>query len=509
MYKLLPILLFAYGLALTTEDIYDNSYALIIGIDKYQNVQPLNYAVKDAESIQDILVNTFDFPESNIKLLKNEEATKQNILKSFSDITKKADDKDRVLIYFAGHGATDDLPEGGEMGYLLPVDGDNDDLFLSSIAMDDLKRISLMSKAKHLLYLVDACYGGIAAIGSRGLDSKSTPNYIEKITKNKSRQIITAGGRGEEVIETSEWGHSAFTLNLNRGLKDGNADLNGDGYITANELGMFLSEKVTIDSENQQTPQYGRMTSQEGEFVFVYSENTVVLQDESTNSKLDVVLSKLEKLESEKVNNDDKLEEKKSIFSKVKKIIDEMKKRESKQKNIWEGWSYEGSRAIGFAMYDYGYGINYYEYLSLGIGLTMGFHHNNDNDMQMLFSLPESISVEQNSFSIGLHASYPFSHKIEISGGIFLSNVVDQWENVTLNTSGKFKAIVPGGGFGLNFFPFSFERPLRMVVCISLGSGGIYYPRKYEIDLEGTVTQHDSKLIVHPNIGVSLIVPKY
>ena len=54
MYKLLPILLFAYGLAITTEDIYDNSYALIIGIDKYENVQPLNYAVKDAESIQDI-----------------------------------------------------------------------------------------------------------------------------------------------------------------------------------------------------------------------------------------------------------------------------------------------------------------------------------------------------------------------------------------------------------------------------------------------------------------------
>ena len=250
MYKLLSILLFTYGLTLTTEDIYDNSYALIIGIDKYQNVQNLNYAVKDAESIHDILVNTFDFPEFNIKLLKNEEATKQNILKSFSDITKKADYKDRVLIYFAGHGATDDLPEGGEMGYLLPVDGDNDDLFLSSIAMDDLKRISLMSKAKHLLYLVDACYGGIAAIGSRGLDSKSTPNFIEKITKNKSRQIITAGGRGEEVIEKSEWGHSAFTLNLIRGLKEGNADLNADSYITANELGMFLREKVTIDSEN-------------------------------------------------------------------------------------------------------------------------------------------------------------------------------------------------------------------------------------------------------------------
>ena len=280
MYKLLPILLFAYGLALTTEDIYDNSYALIIGIDKYQNVQPLNYAVKDAESIQDILVNTFDFPEDNVTLLKNEEATKQNILKSFSEITKKAEDSDRVLIFFAGHGETMDLPEGGEKGYLIPVEGDSEELYLTGLPMEELRQIALISRAKHMLYLVDACYGGIAAVGSRGLDSKRTPNYIDKITKDKSRQVITAGGRGEQVIEKPEWGHSAFTLNLKRGLQDSRADYNSDGYITANELGLFLREKVTIDSENQQTPQYGRMTSQEGEFVFINNKTKIVKDNE-------------------------------------------------------------------------------------------------------------------------------------------------------------------------------------------------------------------------------------
>ena len=280
MYKFLPILLFAYGMAVNVDDIYDNSYALIIGIDKYQNVQPLNYAVKDAESIQDILVNTFDFPEDNVTLLKNEEATKQNILKSFSEITKKAEDSDRVLIFFAGHGETMDLPEGGEKGYLIPVEGDSEDLYLTGLPMEELRQIALISRAKHMLYLVDACYGGIAAVGSRGLDSKRTPNYIDKITKDKSRQVITAGGRGEQVIEKPEWGHSAFTLNLKRGLQDSRADYNSDGYITANELGLFLREKVTIDSENQQTPQYGRMTSQEGEFVFINNKTKIVKDNE-------------------------------------------------------------------------------------------------------------------------------------------------------------------------------------------------------------------------------------
>ena len=61
--------------------------------------------------------------------------------------------------------------------------------------------------------------------------------------------MITAGGRGEKVMEKAEWGHSAFTLNLLRGLVDGDADLIADGYITANELGTFLREKVTINSE--------------------------------------------------------------------------------------------------------------------------------------------------------------------------------------------------------------------------------------------------------------------
>ena len=251
MYKLLPILLFAYGLALTTDDIYDNSYALIIGIDKYENVRSLDYAVKDAEDIQSMLVDKFNFQQDNIVLLKNEQATQASILQEFSNITKKANDNDRVLIFFAGHGETIDLPDGGEMGFLLPVDGDKTDLYLSAIKMEELRTLSLLSNAKHILYLVDACYGGIVSVGARGLDANSTPDYLQKITQYKSRQIISAGGRDEEVIEKPEWGHSAFTKNLLSGLRDSKADTDSDGIITAQELGTYLKKKVTIDSNYQ------------------------------------------------------------------------------------------------------------------------------------------------------------------------------------------------------------------------------------------------------------------
>jgi len=306
MYKLLPILLFAYSLAVTTDDIYDNSYALVIGIDNYKNVS-LDYAVKDAESVATLLYEKFNFPLINIKTLLNEEATLSNIKNSLAEISSSAKENDRVLIYFAGHGVTDDLPDGGEMGYLLPIDGKKDNLFSTSIPMDDLKRISSMSQSKHMLFLIDACYGGLAVTGARGLSS-STPNYIDKITKDKSRQIITAGGKGEQVIEKSEWGHSAFTINLIRALEDGKADLNDDGYITADELGLFLKEKVFIDSDNMQTPQSRRFTSQEGEFVFISKAGNVTLNNNEkviineTEIDYDILAKKLAE-EMKKTNN--------------------------------------------------------------------------------------------------------------------------------------------------------------------------------------------------------------
>ena len=44
-------------------DFYDNSWALIIGINKYENVRPLDYAVKDAKAIKSLLIETCYFPE--------------------------------------------------------------------------------------------------------------------------------------------------------------------------------------------------------------------------------------------------------------------------------------------------------------------------------------------------------------------------------------------------------------------------------------------------------------
>ena len=67
----------------------------------------------------------------------------------------KAGDKDRVVVFYAGHGETYKLPNGGDMGYLIPVDGNVENLYRSSIPMKSVYDIAEMSYAKHILYLVD------------------------------------------------------------------------------------------------------------------------------------------------------------------------------------------------------------------------------------------------------------------------------------------------------------------------------------------------------------------
>jgi len=126
-----------------------------------------------------------------------------------------------------------------------------------------------MSYAKHILYLVDACYGGLTLATTRGIKKDNTPEYIKKMTMEKGRQVITAGGKGEQVIEKPEWGHSAFTKSLLKGLGEGFADENMDGIISADELGSFIKNRVVVDVDGAHTPQKGRIGSDMGEFVFI------------------------------------------------------------------------------------------------------------------------------------------------------------------------------------------------------------------------------------------------
>src|SRR2546426_3631609 len=253
----------AGSVALSTGVNYRDSWAIVIGINRYLKAPRLNYAVNDAQSVV-AAVQQLGFPSDKVLLLLDREATKQRIEQVLYGTLRRASPEDRVLVFFAGHGLTSSLPRGGDEGFLLPVDGDPDDLPLTAIAMEDVRKIARRIPAKHILFAVDACYSGFA-ISRDVLSTMVDRFYLDAVTKEPAVQIITAGRKGEQVLE--EEGHGLFTRRLLSGLT-GLADTDQNGIITAQELATWLESRVVRDSQDRQHPQYSRLDG-EGQFVFV------------------------------------------------------------------------------------------------------------------------------------------------------------------------------------------------------------------------------------------------
>src|SRR4051794_2715814 len=99
---------------------YAQSQVLIIGINRYTNVSPLQFACNDANAIAEYLREQLAFPPENIVLFLDGEATRQAIMAALLKFT--GDDvgaDDRLLVFFAGHGHTRSAWRG-EVGYLVP-----------------------------------------------------------------------------------------------------------------------------------------------------------------------------------------------------------------------------------------------------------------------------------------------------------------------------------------------------------------------------------------------------
>lgn len=245
--------------------IYNGSHALIIGINKYKNVSPLEYASNDAKAIAEILQSKFKFAAENISLLIDEEATQRDILRIFLRYSQSdsVSPDDRIFIFFAGHGHTVS-GRRGEIGYLVPVDGSVSDLS-SLIRWDELTRNAELIPAKHILFIMDACYGGLAL--SRKTPSPGNMRFMKDMLQRYSRQVLTGGKADEPVADSggTRPGHSIFTSYLLDGL-GGEAETDS-GIITANSLMSFVYRKVSSDLHSQQTPHFGFFDG-DGDFIF-------------------------------------------------------------------------------------------------------------------------------------------------------------------------------------------------------------------------------------------------
>ena len=218
-------------------------WAVIVGVAKYEHMPALKYADDDAYRIYAHLKSPEGgaLKENQIKLLIDEDATRNNILRAMNDIFMKADENDVVMMYFSGHGLE---------GTFIPIDYDG---FTNSIKHEEIKEILSKSKAKHKVCYADACHSG-SLLAAKGGYNSNLLYFYEEIDKTSGGTAFMMSSKGKEYsLEDGGLRQGIFSHFLIKGLR-GEADKNANKTVTNRELFDFVSKGVKEYTVGAQTP---------------------------------------------------------------------------------------------------------------------------------------------------------------------------------------------------------------------------------------------------------------
>lgn len=218
-------------------------WAVIIGVSRYTSMPVLRYTDDDAYQIYAFLKSPEGgaLPDNQIKLLIDEDATRDNIVTAMRTIFLRADENDVVMFYFSGHG----LP-----GAFLPTDYDGEK---NTLDHNTIVSILKASKAKHKLVLADACHSGSLSTAKTPV-TNSLRRYYEAFESTKGGTALLMSSRGEEYsLEDGGLRSGVFSHFLIKGLK-GEADSDGNQIITIQELYDYIFVRVKKYTANTQTP---------------------------------------------------------------------------------------------------------------------------------------------------------------------------------------------------------------------------------------------------------------
>jgi len=216
-----------------------NDYALLFGIDEYDEWGNLFNPVKDATTIGEELKTMYGF---KTEVVVN--ATTSEIMSKLREYALKSYEKnDQLFIFFAGHGQFDEI---FSEGYIVGKDTKlNDPGKTSYITHSTLRTVINNIKAQHIFLTLDACFGGtfdplVARSGSRGQDDLysdiTQAEFIERRLRFKTRKYVTSGGK-QYVADGKPGGHSPFARKFLQALRDYGGQ---DKILTLQELNGYL-----------------------------------------------------------------------------------------------------------------------------------------------------------------------------------------------------------------------------------------------------------------------------
>lgn len=237
-----------------------NAHALVAGIANYQYIRKLPETVlADARDVARLLAlpSVCGYPEENIQLLLDGDATLTGIRQALAALAAETDAESAVLIYFTGHGGV--IAQGPDAGeYLLPVDTrlrrrkdtveeQYEPVPETSLSGDEFTEALRAIPARKVVVLFDCCHSGGIGEVKAGVEpafkSGLPESYYERLAAGRGRVIVASSRDSEYSWVLPDDNNSLFTKHLRAGLEGGAPS--HDGLIRIFDLFEYLYPRVT------------------------------------------------------------------------------------------------------------------------------------------------------------------------------------------------------------------------------------------------------------------------
>ena len=225
-------------------------YAILIGNSKFpssnKRLQDLNCPETDVDGLEEILSSDELGGFDKIVPLKN--LSHHEVLDQIGKTFDEAKKNDLILVYYSGHGKQD-LEGQLYLATLNTRTNTANALTSSSVPVEQIRRFIKQSMVQTTVLILDCCYSGaIEGAFTRG----GTDEQLQNVSKTRGTYIITASTGIQHAVEKEGDRYGLLTKYIIKGISEGLADRDGDGWIHMDELYEFIYQGVT--SEGAQEP---------------------------------------------------------------------------------------------------------------------------------------------------------------------------------------------------------------------------------------------------------------
>lgn len=219
-----------------------SKWALVVGVSEFQDKSLNNEAAaKNARAFEEYLTNKANFPKEHVKVLLNEQATREAILLGLGMDLASANKEDLVVVYLCSSGTSPNL-DPGKVAYILASDSVKEQLFSTGVALMDVPRIlKERNYSSNIVVIADCDYSGCAIAGAGQSSLRRAAN-----TSGGSSPIVISSCAKDQTSSGS-----SFTKHLLDGLaKNGASTQLGDAFNYAKAK----VESDAVQQKRKQTP---------------------------------------------------------------------------------------------------------------------------------------------------------------------------------------------------------------------------------------------------------------